>query len=527
MYQNHEFNDASEALPPMLSELLHMSDEVGSRAGRTKELTHVGITLAHPWRRELLVEYRKPSLAAQIAETAWVLAGRDDISWLVKYLPRAVDFSDDGQTWRAAYGARLRRWPQRNGLTADVVDQLRWVVDLLRRDHGSRQAVMSIWDPVVDTTPGKDIPCNDWLHFLSRLGKLDLHVAVRSNDIIWGWSGINQFEWSALQEVVAGLLGLEVGGLHFSITSLHLYDRHRAKAKKIVDQSWATQTPTRPEDSPRFDASVVRRDLDEFDALLTDWFEVEKAIRHGEDADRAVDLFPEPMLQSWLRVLQWWWTHDRDYLHPIKGTALEVATHFSVQPDQEDIRNGFGGVEVPLQQSEFLQYVIALHNQKHAAYGDSWKRRGEMLSIMANIARKIDRLGQGQTSDETQADTAMDLFVYLAKYRAWLEDEGIDPQLITGYAEGTLSDTAEYPNEIMGRVERELLYQPHPEYSRDHAVKRLENELRNDFDGLAVLVQNKNINRYSLVDRMLRDAYRLAYERWDTAQDEYRGADAD
>ena len=61
---------------------------------------------------------------------------------------------------------------------------------------------------------------------------------------------------------------------------------------------------------------------------------------------------------------------------------------------------------------------------KHAAYGDSWKRRGETLGILANVARKVDRLGKTD-EHETALDTAVDLLVYLVKYEAWLRDQEI------------------------------------------------------------------------------------------------------
>jgi thymidylate synthase len=53
---------------------------------------------------------RNNNVFAQLAETAWVLAGRNDLAFLGHYLPRVADFSDDGRTWRGAYGPRIRRW---------------------------------------------------------------------------------------------------------------------------------------------------------------------------------------------------------------------------------------------------------------------------------------------------------------------------------------------------------------------------------------------------------------------------------
>lgn len=76
---------------------------------------------------------------------------------------------------------------------------------------------------------------------------------------------------------------------------------------------------------------------------------------------------------------------------------------------------------------DFRQAVRALHRAKDAAYGDAWKKRGEVLSVLANIARKVDRLeyvfkGAPTTRDESLLDTAIDLFVYCLKYQTFLAD---------------------------------------------------------------------------------------------------------
>lgn len=142
MYHNYTFRDVNEALPILLNNLLHRGTPVPSRAGQTLEMTHVGITLTEPLRREITVDLRKANIAAQIAETMWVLSGSNDIGWLSHYLPRAAEFSDDGKTWRAGYGPRLRHWPAADH--GEPIDQFRTVLDVLRASPGSRQAVMTI-----------------------------------------------------------------------------------------------------------------------------------------------------------------------------------------------------------------------------------------------------------------------------------------------------------------------------------------------------------------------------------------------
>ena len=103
------FPNLNEALPRLAQRLL-AAPVVGSRNGGTREIMNIEITLDRPLEREVLHQERKASLPAQIAETMWVLAGRNDIEWLSHYLPRAKDFSDDGTTWRAGYGRRLRHF---------------------------------------------------------------------------------------------------------------------------------------------------------------------------------------------------------------------------------------------------------------------------------------------------------------------------------------------------------------------------------------------------------------------------------
>jgi hypothetical protein len=78
--------------------------------------------------------------------------------------------------------------------------------------------------------------------------------------------------------------------------------------------------------------------------------------------------------------------------------------------------------------ASFREAVRRLHREKDAAYRNAWKRRGETISILANIARKVDRLecavdGAPPTQDESLLDTAVDLLVYAIKYKTFLADQ--------------------------------------------------------------------------------------------------------
>jgi len=411
----NEYYDANHALPYLCKSVLENGDPVESRNGLTKEVIMTQFSLANPDNPYITVPGRKVSLPAQIAEVMWILAGRNDIEWLSHYLPRAAQFSDDGKHWRGGYGPRLRSF----GGTFEGIDQLKHVVELLKADPETRRAVFQIYDPSIDTEPGKDIPCNNWVHFLPREGVLHAHVAIRSNDLFWGWSGINAFEWTILTEVVAALSGLERGSLTFSISSLHLYDHKWDRAAALAKQVG------RPEqahtESPKFQYSGT---VGQFDALVGEWFKVEGQIRKGGISSallHQIDTFPEPMFRSWLRVLLAWHHDDIQGLAGMhSGTALYAALEASPKRQTEGTKLRDRTLENA--QKDFTVFADKLHREKHAAYGNSWKKRGEMLGIMANMARKIDRLGVAGGGD-TAADTAIDLLMYAIKYQLWLDEQ--------------------------------------------------------------------------------------------------------
>lgn len=519
-----DFQNASDALRYYAGHIMGEGAEVGSRVGRTMEITHSHFALKKPWQREILVAGRKPNIAAQIAETMWVLSGRGDIEWLGYYLPRAADFSDDGQVWRAAYGPRLRAWGYQGQPVEDDVDQLAECYRLLKADSATRRAVMSLWDPAADYTESKDIPCNNWLSWSSRLGYLDLSVAIRSNDLIWGWSGVNQFEWSALLEIMAGMLGLRVGKLVFTQTSFHIYDHHWDTAKRIGDIGHYTAhlPQVSATDSPRFDATLggsgFRLDDIGLDNLVEQWFALEYDIRTGSPlAFGYVNVFPEPMMRSWLHVLQWWWSKgDRSYLEPLKGTRLEAATldTFSVQPKRDAPPLVLGGPDemavqrepVTKEESTFISSVIALHNEKDRAYGTSWKKRGELFSIIPNIARKVDRLGGSETADETSADTAIDLLVYLAKYRVWMDEQFGGP-IFNNWGG---SDSPGAANEVL--LDQDRNYQRGQVDDHELATAGLKDLFENLVNG--VEATGSGSETVKMLDAMLPLAYGLARFLW-------------
>lgn len=281
----------TDALTAVLRDVVVDGVELHARGQNQRELRAYQVKIERPSERVVVLPGRRNNIFAQIAETIWVLAGRDDLEFLGRYLPRAAEFSDDGSTWRAAYGPRLRKWDSET-------DQLVGVVHRLTEDPNTKRAVMSIFDPAQDYVDTKDVPCNNWLHFMRRDEWLHLNVAVRANDAIWGFSGINVFEWSVLQEIMAVSVGATPGDLNWFVGSMHVYDRHYDVAEKILRN-------TSPKSPYHFDVPglAITTTVDELDHQLGLVLEAEALARNGKYVPRVQGL-TDPFFAACTRMLQ-------------------------------------------------------------------------------------------------------------------------------------------------------------------------------------------------------------------------------
>jgi thymidylate synthase len=107
-----------------------------------------------------------------------------------------------------------------------------FVIGELHRNKESRRAVISIRDNEVDSK-NKDPACLQSLQFFIRNGKLDSMVFFRSNDLPEAFF-FNAFGFIALQEKLAGELGVEVGTYTHRSNSMHCYEKNFPLLKSYV-----------------------------------------------------------------------------------------------------------------------------------------------------------------------------------------------------------------------------------------------------------------------------------------------------
>src|ERR1700716_1746474 len=109
-------------------------------------------------------------------------------------------------------------------------DQIRWVINRLAANPWARDATITTFQPLTDTSY---IPCVSLLDFWLVKGKLQL--AVYAHAIDFGTKGYaNLVELAALQTRVASDLDVGVGTLTMTVKSAHIYQAELGQMRRII-----------------------------------------------------------------------------------------------------------------------------------------------------------------------------------------------------------------------------------------------------------------------------------------------------
>lgn len=184
----------------------------------------VTVILSSPRERVNFCPIRDANPFFHYLEALAMLGCANDVEFLSHFAKNMRSFSDDGKTYNAFYGTRLRAHVLRTQ-PYEPLDQLSQIVANLRQDPYSRQEVALLWHPEDLVRKTKDKACNLALIFsVTTSGAVEMTTLNRSNDAIWGGvSGANIVHLSFFHEYVAQALGRPMGRwFHFS-NNFHVY----------------------------------------------------------------------------------------------------------------------------------------------------------------------------------------------------------------------------------------------------------------------------------------------------------------
>jgi len=174
-----------------------------------------------------LVTTKKVHLKSIIHELLWFLAGDTNIKYL----------TDNGVTiWNEwankdgdlgpVYGAQWRSWRTQNNQT---IDQIKWVVNEIKRNPDSRRLIVSAWN-VGELDKMALMPCHSFFQFYVNNNKLSCQLYQRSADVFLGVP-FNIASYALLTMMVAQVCGLQLGDFVHTFGDVHIYNNHLEQVK--------------------------------------------------------------------------------------------------------------------------------------------------------------------------------------------------------------------------------------------------------------------------------------------------------
>lgn len=200
-----------EAYPLVVEHVLKTGRKRSPRGRATRDAGFTTILLETPFDALPLDTGRRVIPAIAAAEALQLIGATTTPNLLFRIAPKFRNYVESDGRFHGAYGARIK-------------SQASQATNKLRRDENTRQAVITLWDPILDNLVNKlDYPCTIALQFQVEDGKLCMNTVMRSNDV---WLGLayDMFQFTQLQMSVARSLSLAYGWYRHTAMSLHAYD---------------------------------------------------------------------------------------------------------------------------------------------------------------------------------------------------------------------------------------------------------------------------------------------------------------
>ena len=210
-------------------------DEGDARLDRTGVGTRA--VFGHQMRFDLsagfpLVTAKKLHTKSIVHELLWFLAGDTNTRYLKENGVSIWDeWADENGELGPVYGKQWRSWAGPDG---EVIDQVAWIVDEIKRNPYSRRLIVSAWNPA-EIDKMALAPCHCLFQFFVADGRLSCQLYQRSGDIFLGVP-FNIASYALLTEMMAQACGLKAGDFVHTLGDAHLYSNHEAQAREQLSR---------------------------------------------------------------------------------------------------------------------------------------------------------------------------------------------------------------------------------------------------------------------------------------------------
>jgi thymidylate synthase len=179
-----------------------------------------------------LVTTKKLHVKSIIHELLWMLRGDTSVRPLQAQGVTIWDeWADAEGNLGPVYGHQWRSW---SGPQGQSIDQMRGLVEGLRKNPESRRHIVSAWN-VADLPAMKLPPCHILFQFYVAHGRLSCQLYQRSADLFLGLP-FNIASYALLTMMVAQATGLTAHEFIHTLGDAHLYLNHVEQARTQLDR---------------------------------------------------------------------------------------------------------------------------------------------------------------------------------------------------------------------------------------------------------------------------------------------------
>ena len=173
-----------------------------------------------------LLTTKEVVVKSMLHELLWYLTGEDHIRNLRQKTRIWDAWADEQGNLDSPYGYFWRKIPsakrQADGSwQVREFDQIRHVIDTLKREPTSRRLVVSAWEPG-NASKSRIPPCHYTYAFNVQGGKLSCHLTQRSGDVALGIP-FNLACYATLTQMIAQETSLGLGWFSHTIVDAHIY----------------------------------------------------------------------------------------------------------------------------------------------------------------------------------------------------------------------------------------------------------------------------------------------------------------
>jgi len=160
-----------------------------------------------------------------VHELLWLLSGNTNIKYLQDNNVHIWDeWTNKEGDLGPVYGKQWRRWDTSGQGYYAEVDQIKEVIEAIKKSPYSRRHVVSAWN-IKDLSEMALPPCHNMFQFYVDNNRLSCMFNMRSCDLFLGCP-FNIASYALLTHMVAQVCGLDVGNLIHTIGDGHIYLNH-------------------------------------------------------------------------------------------------------------------------------------------------------------------------------------------------------------------------------------------------------------------------------------------------------------